>query len=111
MYRKVPAVAQLLGVVKQIFRYPVKSMMGEELATAELGWHGLDGDRRFAFRRVGDMSGFPWLTAGKLPGLLQYRPAYPEPNAPGPQVRIITPAGEELAGDSELLRERVSAAS
>jgi uncharacterized protein YcbX len=103
-------VAELLGFVKQIFRYPVKSMAGEELAAAELGWHGLDGDRRFAFRRLGDMSGFPWLTAGKLPGLLSYRPAYPTPGAPGPQVRITTPEGDELAGDSPLLRERVSAA-
>src|ERR1700675_478972 len=30
---------------------------------AKLGWHGLDGDRRLAFRRMDDRSGFPWLTA------------------------------------------------
>lgn len=101
---------QLLGTIRQIFRYPVKSMAGEGLEAAELGWHGIAGDRRFAFRRAGDMSGFPWLTAGKLPSLLQYRASYATPAAPGAQVQVLTPAGEVLPGESPLLRERVSAA-
>lgn len=52
-----------IGQIKAIFRYPVKSMAGEQLDSANLGWHGLDGDRRFAFRRIADKGGFPWLTA------------------------------------------------
>jgi uncharacterized protein YcbX len=59
-----------IGHVEAIFRYPVKSMSGEQLEAAELGWHGLVGDRRLAFRRMDDRSGFPWLTASKLPDLL-----------------------------------------
>ena len=51
-----------IGHVEAIFRYPVKSMAGERLEVANLGWHGLDGDRRLAFRRMDDRSGFPWLT-------------------------------------------------
>jgi uncharacterized protein YcbX len=39
-----------IGHVEAIFRYPVKSMGGERLEVAKLGWHGLDGDRRLAFR-------------------------------------------------------------
>ena len=39
----------------------------EAQLVATIGWHGLDGDRRFAFRRIGDASGFPWLSASKLP--------------------------------------------
>jgi len=39
-----------IGQVEALFRYPVKSMSGEPLEVAELGWHGLDGDRRLAFR-------------------------------------------------------------
>jgi uncharacterized protein YcbX len=35
-----------VGHVEALFRYPVKSMGGEQLEAAELGWHGLDGDRR-----------------------------------------------------------------
>ncbi|MEP6809164.1 MAG: MOSC N-terminal beta barrel domain-containing protein [Chthoniobacterales bacterium] len=64
-----------IGEVEAIFRYPVKSMAGERLEAARLGWHGLEGDRRLAFRRVGDRSGFPWLTASKLPELLLYTPS------------------------------------
>src|SRR5437588_6154029 len=63
-----------IGHVETIFRYPVKSMAGERLEDANLGWYGLDGDRRLAFRRVGDRSGMPWLTASKLPDLLLFAP-------------------------------------
>jgi uncharacterized protein YcbX len=41
-----------VGEVEALFRYPVKSMRGELLEGADLGWHGLDGDRRLAFRRA-----------------------------------------------------------
>ena len=33
-----------IGHVEAIFRYPVKSMGGERLEVADLGWHGIDGD-------------------------------------------------------------------
>src|SRR5688572_18435524 len=49
-------------------------MSGEPLEAADLGWHGLDGDRRLAFRRTGDRGGFPWLTASKLPELILFAP-------------------------------------
>lgn len=52
-----------IGQVEAIFRYPVKSMAGERLETENLGWHGLEGDRRLAFRRIEDRGGFPWLSA------------------------------------------------
>jgi uncharacterized protein YcbX len=63
-----------IGHVEAIYRYPVKSMRGNRLEVATLGWHGLDGDRRLAFRRMEDRTGFPWLTAGKLPDLLLFHP-------------------------------------
>jgi uncharacterized protein YcbX len=63
-----------IGEVEAIFRYPVKSMRGEQLDAAHLGWHGLEGDRRLAFRRSHDRSGFPWLTASKLPDLVCFTP-------------------------------------
>jgi uncharacterized protein YcbX len=49
-------------------------MRGEALEVAELGWHGLEGDRRLAFRRLDDRGGFPWLTASKLPELVRFSP-------------------------------------
>ncbi|MBK9332749.1 MAG: MOSC N-terminal beta barrel domain-containing protein [Ignavibacteria bacterium] len=56
-----------IGIIKTIFRYPVKSMAGTEISNSKMGFHGLEGDRRFAFQRVEDKSGFPFLTASKLP--------------------------------------------
>jgi hypothetical protein len=86
-----------IGHVEAIFRYPVKSMGGERLEVANLGWHGLDGDRRLAFRRIDDRSGFPWLTASKLPDLVRFAPQRREDGAPGDlPTHIRTPDGEEM---------------
>ena len=60
--------------IQAIYRYPVKSMAGEQLQAVDVGWHGLDGDRRLALRCLEDHGGFPWLSAGKLPDLLLDEP-------------------------------------
>lgn len=60
--------------VEAIFRYPVKSIGGERLEAAEMGWHGLEGDRLLALRRTDNYSGFPWLSASQLPELLLFAP-------------------------------------
>lgn len=87
-----------VGEVGALFRYPVKSMRGEPLEVADLGWHGLDGDRRLAFRRSGDRGGFPWLTASSLPQLILFAPgrrrAGGEADVP---THVRTPEGNELA--------------
>ena len=86
-----------VGVVEAIFRYPVKSMGGERLEFAELGWHGLGGDRRLAFRRIDDRSGFPWLSASQLPDLLLFAPQRREDGAQGDlPTHIRTPDGKEM---------------
>lgn len=46
-----PSMKSPIGQIAALFRYPVKSMAGEYLDLAELGWHGIAGDRRLAFRR------------------------------------------------------------
>jgi uncharacterized protein YcbX len=84
-----------IGHVEAIFQYPVKSMGGERLQTANLGWYGLEGDRRLAFRRMDDHSGMPWLTASKLPDLLLFTPQRREGGAQG-DIHIRTPDGEEM---------------
>jgi uncharacterized protein len=83
-----------IGHVEAIFRYPVKSMGGERLEVANLGWHGLDGDRRLAFRRIDDRSAFPWLSASKLPDLVLFRALRRDGDLP---THIRTPNGEEMA--------------
>src|SRR5438105_4639735 len=41
-----------IGRVHELARYPVKSMAGTVIESAQLGWHGIAGDRRLAFRRL-----------------------------------------------------------
>ncbi|VAW31424.1 hypothetical protein MNBD_CHLOROFLEXI01-4741 [hydrothermal vent metagenome] len=65
-----------VGVVKELYRFPVKSMRGEAIEAANVYWHGLDGDRRYAFVRSDNRSGFPWLTGRQVPQLLQYSPRF-----------------------------------
>jgi uncharacterized protein YcbX len=86
-----------VGRVCELSRYPVKSMAGFSLESAELGWHGVDGDRRFAFHRLGDSGNFPWLTASRLPDLVLYHPV---DSGDGPVSTVRTPDGRavELRG-------------
>ena len=87
-----------VGTLEAIFRYPVKSMRGELLEGADLGWHGLDGDRRLAFRRDDDRTGFPWLTASTLPELILFAPQRRGHAATGSlPTHVRTPEGDELA--------------
>jgi uncharacterized protein len=98
-----------LGRISAIFRYPVKSMAGELLDVARLGWHGIDGDRRFAFRRLADKSGFPWLSASKLPELLLYEPFGLDTTSPEQlPTHVRTPDGKEYELRSDELRTEVS---
>ncbi len=85
-----------IGHVEAIFRYPVKSMAGERLEAAHLGWHGLDGDRRMALRRVDERGGFPWLTATRLPGLLRFTPNNPDGGPGSLPTHVRTPDGDAL---------------
>lgn len=97
-----------IGQVEAIFRYPVKSMAGERLEAATMGWYGLDGDRRLAFRRIEDHSGMPWLTASKLPDLLRFTPQPREDGVQGDlPTRIRTPDGEEMLPFGEDLAREV----
>lgn len=98
-----------VGEVEALFRYPVKSMSGERLEAADVGWHGLDGDRRLAFRRADDRGGFPWLTASKLPELILFAPQRREPAAGSNlPTHIRTPDGAELAVFGEELATEIS---
>ncbi|HTY42397.1 MAG TPA: MOSC domain-containing protein [Thermoanaerobaculia bacterium] len=99
--------ASCVGRVREIVRYPVKSMAGVPAASAVLGFHGLDGDRRFAFRRVGDAGGFPWLSASRVPELVLYRPEGVDANAGEPlPTHVRAPGGESFAlGEAALAAE------
>jgi uncharacterized protein YcbX len=130
----------IIGKVESLWRYPVKSMRGEELDAAFLGFAGIYGDRLFAFRSAASPKGFPYLTAREQPEMLRYRPRFRHPDKaaqppnladaerlfPGLAVTpmyaepadlmvdVETPSGEILAIDNPalipLLRDRVDEA-
>jgi uncharacterized protein len=98
MPARISAVGREVARVAECWRYPVKSMAGERLGETEVGWHGLAGDRRWAFVR-GDTprSGFPWLTIREQPQMLLYRPTLLDRSRPDQSdVHVRTPAGAEL---------------
>ena len=98
-----------LGHVHELVWYPVKSMAGIPTDTAFLGWHGFHGDRRFAFRRLNDQSGFPWLTASRLPELLLYQPHGLDEHAEEPTpTHVRTPEGLDHAIGSAELQDHVA---
>jgi uncharacterized protein YcbX len=98
-----------LGHVSALFRYPIKSMAGERLDSAKLGWHGVEGDRRFAFRRLADRGAFPWLTASRLPELVLYQPVGRQDAAGEPlPTRVRTPDGREYGLTDEALVKEIA---
>lgn len=97
-----------VGEIEALFRYPVKSMAGERLDVADLGWHGFDGDRRLAFRRANVGGGFPWLSASNFPELILFSPQRRGPIVDGSlPTHVRTPDGEELAIFSQELATEV----
>lgn len=88
----------VVGRVAALWRYPVKSMAAEELDRVQVSWHGLAGDRRWAFIRDGQVrSGFPWLTIREHPELARYRPRLAEPARPDASAVLVrTPGGGDL---------------
>ena len=83
------------GIVSGLWRYPVKSMAGEPLASADISWAGLAGDRRWAFVRPdSEGSGFPWHTIREFPPMSGYAALLSEPARPDRSpVLVRTPAG------------------
>jgi uncharacterized protein YcbX len=99
-----------IGHIEALFRYPVKSMAGERLEAANLGWHGLEGDRRLALRRmqINDRAGMPWLTASKLPELVLFTPCHREDGATVDiPTHIRTPDSKELPVFGDDLAEEI----
>lgn len=91
-------IGRQVGRVVGLWRYPVKSMAGEALTGSDVGWHGLAGDRRWAFMRNGvAQSGFPWLTLRERENLSHYRPSFVEPARPDTSPTVVrTPSGATL---------------
>jgi uncharacterized protein YcbX len=88
----------LVGRVAAVLRYPVKSMAAESVEGVDVSWHGLAGDRRWAFVRPDlEGNGFPWLTLRQRNDLNDYHPCWAEPERPDASAVVVrTPAGARL---------------
>jgi uncharacterized protein len=101
------------SAVATLWRYPVKSMQGEELNAAEVTASGLVGDRQFAVidPATGKVAGAK--NPRKWPGFFYFRAAYTEPpraGAPLPAVRITMPDGASATTDEAYLPKLLSGA-
>ena len=89
-----------IGVVQDLFRYPVKSMQGEQLGVVEIGAQGVIGDRAYALRETNGRV----VTAKKWANLLAFSTRYDTPPTHKELVplRITLPDGRTLhAQDSD----------
>jgi uncharacterized protein YcbX len=99
------------GRITSIWRYPVKSMLGERLAAAEIGELGLHADRTWAVR---DVELDATTSAKRLPGLLwctaRYAQAPPADAGPGhaPEVLITFPDGTEVSSSDPGVHQALS---
>src|SRR5580700_4981541 len=96
---------QSVGVIRQLTRYPVKSMQGESLPSLTLTLQGFAEDRRYAFVQAASRSSFPWLTARELPELLYYRTSVENAGTPEVAVTVMTAHGESWPIHSDDLRK------
>ncbi len=70
----------IIGTIESLWRYPVKSMRGEELDEVFAGYAGIYGDRVFAFATSASPKGFPFFTARDQRQMLRYRPRFRQPD-------------------------------
>src|SRR5437763_7941378 len=69
----------IVGMVESVWRYPVKSMRGEELDEIFAGYAGVYGDRLFAFESSANRKGFPFFTGRDQRQMIRYRPRFRDP--------------------------------
>src|SRR6267143_4793102 len=95
-----------VGTVESLWRYPVKSMSGEEMTEAFIGFSGFYGDRCYAFKSSAARKGFPYLNANVQQRMLLYRPQFRHPDrASKPpnltEAESIAPGVTPANGDAE----------
>src|SRR6266480_4432951 len=83
----------IVGKIDSLWRYPVKSMRGQELDEAFAGFSGIYGDRLFAFESSPSPKGFPYLTAREQRRLLQYRPHFRYPDKAARPINLTEAEG------------------
>ena len=121
----------LIGKVDSLWRYPVKSMRGEELDEVFAGYAGVYGDRVFAFTSSLSPKGFPFFTGRDQRQMIRYRARFRNPekaarpinlaeaessganpisaNASELMIEVETPDGKTIAIDDPALIDNLRA--
>jgi MOSC domain-containing protein len=102
-----------IGRVVSIWRYPVKSMMGEELNKAEVAERGIVGDRAYAILDTAEGKVASAKNPRKWPELFDYRAVFtdePRISAKFPSVRITLPGGSMITSDERNVSRVLSGA-
>jgi len=103
--------AQKIGTVVSLHRYPVKSMIGEELNATRVGPKGFQGDRVFALADVETGKIASAKNPSKWPTLFQFRAAFTAPlnGSALPSARITFPDGNSVSTNDANVSQQVSA--
>ena len=121
----------VIGKVESLWRYPVKSMRGEELDEIFAGYPGVYGDRVFAFTSSLSPKGFPFFTGRDQRQMIRYRARFRNPekaarpinlaeaessganpisaNASELMIEVETPDGKTIAIDDPALTDNLRA--
>lgn len=101
-----------VGRVVALWRYPVKSMMGEELNSAELTERGVLGDRAYALVDAETGKVASAKNPRKWPTLFDHRATFTSPptggDGPMPPVRITLPDGSSVTSEEPAIDRRLS---
>jgi uncharacterized protein YcbX len=100
-----------IGTVVALWRFPVKSMQGEELNACHVGERGLLGDRAHALIDRADGKVASAKNPRKWPSLFAFRAVYVNPPAPSaalPAVRINLPDGTAVNSDADQIDATLS---
>ena len=79
----------VIGTVESVWRYPVKSMRGEELDEIFVGYPGVYGDRLFAFTTSNNHKGFPYFTGREQRQMIRYRARFRQPDKAARPVNLL----------------------
>jgi len=100
-----------IGIITAIHRYPVKSMMGEELNATRIGTKGLYGDRVFSVADPATGKVASAKNPARWPSLFSYRAAFSHPldNGALPPARITFPDGSTISTGDAQIENKLSA--
>src|SRR5258705_4398636 len=102
-----------VGSVESLWRYPVKSMLGEEVSATQVTERGLLGDRAYAVVDSADGKAATAKNPRKWPTLFGFGATFTEPPRSGagaPPVRITLPDGTAATSQQENLNQVLSKA-